>query len=92
MAADETAKTNLIAGIIINSKVAESRLFHSPAITTALSPYIGYHKAAELAKEMKTSGVDIFEANQKLQFLDEARLKQILEPQNLLKIGYSIRE
>ena len=92
LAADETAKTNLIAGIIINSKVAESRLFHSPAITTALSPYIGYHKAAELAKEMKTSGVDIFEANQKLQFLDEARLKQILEPQNLLKIGYSIRE
>jgi len=92
LAADETAKTNLFAGIKINSKVAESRLFHSPAITTALSPYIGYHKAAELAKEMKTSGVDIFEANQKLQFLDEARLKQILEPQNLLKIGYSIRE
>ncbi len=92
LAADETAKTNLIAGIKINSKIAESRLFHSPAITTALSPYIGYHKAAELAKEMKTSGVDIFEANQKLQLLDEARLKQILEPQNLLKIGYSIRE
>ena len=92
LAADETAKTNLIAGIKINSKIAESRLFHSPAITTALSPYIGYHKAAELAKEMKTCGVDIFEANQKLQLLDEVRLKQILEPQNLLKIGYSIRE
>ena len=92
LAADETAKTNLIAGIKINSKVAESRLFHSPAITTALSPYIGYHKAAELANEMKTSGSDIFEANQKLNFLEEARLKQILEPNNLLKMGYSIKE
>jgi aspartate ammonia-lyase len=92
LAADETAKTNLIAGIKINSKVAESRLFFSPAITTALSPYIGYHKAAELAKEMKDTGTDVFEANQKLQLLDEARLKQILEPQNLLKMGYSIRE
>jgi aspartate ammonia-lyase len=92
LAADETAKTNLIEGIKINSKVAESRLFHSPAITTALSPYIGYHKAAELAKEMKTSGSDIFEANQKLKFLEEARLRRILEPQNLLKMGYSIKE
>lgn len=92
IAADETAKANLIAGLKINSKTAESRLFHSPAITTALSPFIGYHQAAELAKEMKSFGSDIFEANRKLNLLDEARLKQILEPQNLLRMGYSIKD
>ncbi len=92
LAADETAKNNLFTGLKINSKVAESRLFHSPAITTALSPYIGYHKAAELANEMKVSGSDIFAGNQKLHLLDENRLKEILEPQNLLKMGYSIRD
>jgi aspartate ammonia-lyase len=92
LAADETAKNNLFTGLKINSKVAESRLFHSPAITTALSPYIGYHKAAELANEMKDSKSDIFAANQKLQLLDENRLKEILEPQNLLRMGYSIRD
>jgi aspartate ammonia-lyase len=92
LAADETAKSNLITGLKINSRTAESRLFHSPAITTALSPYIGYHKAAELAKEMKGSGSDIFKANRKLNLLDETRLRQILEPQNLLMMGYSVKD
>jgi aspartate ammonia-lyase len=92
IAADETTKNNLFTGLNINSKIAESRLFRSPAITTALSPFIGYHKAAELAKEMKSSGIDIFEANRKLNLLDETRLRQILEPQNLLMMGYSIKD
>jgi aspartate ammonia-lyase len=92
IAADETAKDNLFTGITVNVKVAESRLFRSPALTTALSPYIGYHKASELAKEMKANGIDIFKANQKLKLMDENRLKLILEPQNLLKMGYSIMD
>ena len=92
LAADKTLKDNLLEGLKINTTIAESRLFLSPSITTALSPYIGYHKASELAKEMKTSGCNIFVANQKLNFIDETQLKKVLQPQNLLMMGYSIKD
>jgi aspartate ammonia-lyase len=91
-AADETLCDNLLSGLTINAEVAEKRLWNSPSITTALSPIIGYHKAAELAKEMKSIGCDVFEANRKLNLMDEAHLKTILEPQNLMKMGYSIKD
>ncbi|MDK2979451.1 MAG: aspartate ammonia-lyase, partial [Bacteroidales bacterium] len=74
IAANKTLKQNLFNGLTINNQKAEERLFKSPAITTALSPHIGYHKATELAKEMKTSGLDIFQANEKLQIIDTKKL------------------
>ncbi len=92
IAADETLKANLFNGLTIHDKTAESRLFHSPAITTALSPFIGYHKAAELANEMKITGNDIFEANRKLKLVNDDELKRAMEPQNLLRLGYSIKD
>jgi aspartate ammonia-lyase len=77
---------------MIDNQKAEKRLFSSPAITTVLSPHIGYHKAAELAKEMKTSGLDIFQANEKLQMINTEKLKKILQPQNLLKMGFTVND
>jgi aspartate ammonia-lyase len=91
-AADETLLENLFTGLIIHAEIAETKLWNSPAITTALSPLIGYHKAADLAKEMKTTGCSIFEANRKLNLLDETSLNKILEPQNLMKMGFSIKD
>lgn len=91
-AADETLRDNLITGIQVNGAIAESNLFRSPAITTAMSPYIGYNKASQLAKEMKTSGCSVFEANQKLKLMSDEQLKQVLLPENLLMMGYSIKD
>lgn len=90
IAANETIYMNLLKGLIIQSDVSENRLFRSPAVTTALSPYIGYHNATKLAVEMKKSKTDIFTANKILQLIDSEKLKQILEPHNLLKMGFSI--
>ncbi len=92
IAANKTLKENFFNGLMIDNKKAEERLFKSPAITTALSPHIGYHKAAELAKEMKTSGLDIFQANEKLQTMNTEKLKKILQPQNLLKMGFTVND
>ena len=92
IAADETLKTNLFDEIKVYTKTAEYRLLHCPAITTALSPLIGYHKASELAKKMKENDCDIFEANKKLKLMNEDQLKKILQPQSLLKLGYSIKD
>ena len=92
IAADKTIADNLIAGLTIASGTGASRLFKSPAITTALSPLIGYRKAVMLAKEMKASGSDIFEANKKLNLIDEEKLKSVLKPENLLKTGFTLND
>ncbi|MBI9054200.1 MAG: hypothetical protein JEY96_10320 [Bacteroidales bacterium] len=92
IAANKTLKENLFNGIEIDNDRAEDRLYSSPAITTALSPYIGYNKAADLAKEMKKSKKDIFRANIKLKLIDPDRLEQILAPQNLLKMGFTLKD
>jgi len=45
-----------------------------------------------LAKEMKTSDCNIFEANKKLNLIDEEKLKSILKPENLLKTGFTLSD
>lgn len=92
IAANKTLKENLFGQLEINNESAQKRLYKSPAITTALSPYIGYNKAAELAKEMKKTKKDIFEVNKSLKLVDPKKLNQILAPQNLLKMGFTLND
>ena len=91
-AASLTLRTNLFSGLEINSKVSHERLLHSPAITTALIPYIGYNKSVALARMMKEKKTDIFTANLELKIIDPARLAVIVEPGNLLKTGFSLSD
>jgi aspartate ammonia-lyase len=92
IAADHTLQTNLIEGIKISPETGEEKLFLSPAITMALIPYIGYNKASELAVKMKSKGLDIFAANEKLKLIGNKKLKNILKAENLLKLGYTLEE
>jgi aspartate ammonia-lyase len=92
IAADKTVKDNLIEGLSISSGVGTLKLFKSPAITTALSPLIGYRKSVLLSKEMKAKGCDVFEANKTLNLLDEEKLKNVLKPENLLKTGFTLND
>jgi aspartate ammonia-lyase len=88
--ADITLLKNLFEGLMINEAVGYKALIYSPSLTTALSPHIGYHKAAEIAALMKAKRINIFEANSELNILNEAKLKTILQPGNLLKLGFSL--
>jgi aspartate ammonia-lyase len=81
---------NLFEGLAINSVSGYNALIRSPSVTTALSPYIGYHKAAEIAQLMKERQLDIFAANNVLNILEDTKLKAILEPGNLLKLGFTL--
>jgi aspartate ammonia-lyase len=87
-----TLLNNLFTGLIINESAGYEAVINSPSLTTALSPYIGYHKAAELAVLMKDKRINIFEANSILKLIDETKLKSILEPGNLLKLGFSLED
>ena len=91
-AADHTLLQNLFNGLEVNADTGLERLYNSPSITTALSPYIGYNKAALLAKEMKRNNIDVIEANQRLGLMDETKLIALLKPENLLKTGFTINE
>jgi len=85
-----TLKNNLLTGLIINDSNGYNALIFSPSVTTSLTPHIGYHKAAELASIMKEKQVNIFEANDILKVIDDTKLKTILQPGNLLKLGFSL--
>lgn len=92
ISANQTLRENLFSGLKVNTELAVENLFKSPAITTALVPFIGYNKAGELAKEMKQKDISIFEANQNLALMEENKLRDILEPHNLLKLGFSMND
>lgn len=87
-----SARDNLISGLTVNEGTGYNSLIHSPVITTALAPHVGYHKAAELAKLMKVKSIDIFEANNILKTIDDTRLKELLQPASLLKLGFTLED
>jgi len=89
---NKTLLKNLFSGLVINESAGYQTLIHSPSITTALTPHIGYNKAAELAYLMKERRIDIFKANSILKILDSKKLNAILEAGNLLKLGFSLDE
>ncbi|HAQ65762.1 MAG TPA: aspartate ammonia-lyase [Bacteroidales bacterium] len=92
LAADKSITDNLLKGLTLNPEPALKRLFMSPAVTTALSPYIGYDKATIMARKMKTDHLDVFGANEELQFFDPEELKTLLKPDQLLRAGFTLSD
>ncbi len=91
IAANKTLTDNQFKNLaIVNPELSHEKVVSSPSVTTALIPYIGYNKASELAKLMHSATINIFQANEKLQVISAEKLKQILTPEALLKLGYSI--
>ncbi len=89
---NSSIKENLFSDLKVNKSFAEEKLFKSASICTALTPYIGYHKAAGLANYMKNNKIDVFKANSKLNLLPDMQLQTILKSENLLKNGFLIAE
>jgi aspartate ammonia-lyase len=89
---NSTFHDQILVGLEIDVVKARERLYGSPAITTALSPLIGYHRAAELAKIMKQEGCQVFKANERLGLLEPSRLKKLMEPDQLLKKGFTMND
>jgi fumarate hydratase class II len=54
-------------------------------LVTALNPIIGYQKAAEIAKAALVQNRSILEVALEMTDIDEARLKSLLDPANLVK-------
>lgn len=92
ISANQTLKDKLFQDINIRKSGDHQHEYLNPAIVTAITPYVGYHKAALLAKHMKQNNVDIFIANKQLQVITEEKLKTLMKPESLAQQGYSLND
>jgi len=90
ISACNTMHDHMLMNIAVHANAAIQRLYASPSVTTALIPLIGYHQAASLAMKMKEENLDVFSCNNKYGFLDDAKLKHMLQADKLLKLGYTL--
>ncbi len=83
---------HLVSGLVVNIEKARSNVFSSPTLTTALLPAIGYKAANGIAQLMISEGINIFEAIKRAGFADNQRVQDLLNPENLVKLGFSVKE
>jgi len=69
-----------ISGISANPSRCNFYLQSTVALATALNPYIGYAKAAEIAKESVASGRSIVEIAREKKLLSDEEINEILDP------------
>lgn len=85
-------RKNLAEELSIISENAYKKLINSPSVSTAFVPYIGYHKAAEIAETIKTNELNVFEACKKTGHVEDEKVREIMKPENLLKLGFSVKD
>ncbi len=76
----EVFNERCITGITANEKRCEFYAQATVSLATALNPYIGYAKAAEIVKESVTTGRSIIDLAREKKLLSEAEIKEILDP------------
>ena len=79
----KTLTVNCIVGIVANKERCETLVHNSVGIVTALCPYLGYKKSAELAKEALAKDVRIRDLILQYRLMDEERLDKILDPYSM---------
>jgi len=72
-----------VRGITANRERTAFYASSTIALATALNPYIGYRKAAELVKESVASGRSIVELAREKKLLSEEQIAEILDPKNM---------
>ncbi len=70
-------------GMEANAERCEASVEQSLSMVTSLNPYIGYEKAARLAKEAFTTGKTIRELCREQGILPEATLNEALDPMSM---------
>ncbi len=75
---------SVIESMSVNSENMAQNLSFNPILVTALNPIIGYQKAAEIAKTALGQNRPILEVALEMTDIDEARLRQLLDPGNLV--------
>jgi aspartate ammonia-lyase len=80
-------KIRCIDGIMANVERCRRYAEGSIALVTALSPHIGYEKAAEVAKKALEEGVTLREIIAREELLSRERIDEILDPIKMTEAG-----
>jgi fumarate hydratase class II len=72
-------------GIEPNTKTIKENLSGSLMLVTALNPYIGYEKAAKIAKFAHKEGLTLKEAAVQLELLTEEQFDEMVKPEDMVK-------
>ncbi len=72
-----------IAGITANRARCQQYAESTVSLATALNPYIGYAKAAEIVKESVATGRSIVELAREKKLLSEKEIAEILDPKRM---------
>jgi fumarate hydratase class II len=73
-----------ISGITINRQKIQFNLDNSLMLVTALSPKIGYAKAAEIAKYAHKNNLTLKQAALDLKYIDEFEFDQLVDPRKMV--------
>jgi aspartate ammonia-lyase len=79
-----------VRGITANEKRCELYAQSTVSLATALNPYIGYAKAAEIVKESVATGKSIIEIARARKQLTEEEIAEILDPVRMTEPQYPL--
>lgn len=82
-----TLTYNCVDGIEANAEEARYLLEHSVGMITAITPYVGYEKAANIAKEALAGKKSIRELILRDNLIPEDQIDEILDPFKMIKPG-----
>lgn len=80
----ESFGSNCVAGIEANLEGIDKNLRDSLMLVTALSPHIGYEKAAEVAKKAHAENTSLKEAAVDLGYLSEEDFDKLVRPEDMI--------
>jgi aspartate ammonia-lyase len=79
-----------VAGITANVERCNFYAQSTVSLATALNPYIGYAKAAEIVKESVATGESIISIARKKKLLSEEEIAEILDPRRMTEPQYPL--
>jgi fumarate hydratase class II len=79
--------TRCLAGMQADAETCQAEVERSPAMATGLSPYIGYDRAAELAKEALAGHKTVRQLAREKKVLPEDLLEKALNPWKMIHPG-----
>lgn len=77
-------RDHCVVGLKANTQKMEDNLNNSLMLVTALSPYIGYEKAAKVAKKAYMDASSLKQACLELGYLTEAQFDEIYHPEQMV--------
>ena len=73
-----------VAGLVADKKVIDAYVHNSLMLVTALSPHIGYDKAAKIAHEAHHKGTSLKDAAISLGYLSNEQFDEFVVPEKMI--------